>query len=299
MKFDFITASVFLAAFAPGIGLIVAIILDRERRKKSERPPQTEKLLRPPGHSLSLRLDKTFDTILDDILVACGLSTVAGLCVLTLDGLLATQASFLWLLICALVLTLLVIGSTLSAVKAFRGFQAAQNIRLGLRGEQAVAEALSEVADSGFRAFHDFPGGDDWNIDHVAVGVRGVFLVETKARRRRASRNGQPAHEVIFDGEALQFPTGKETKPIEQAKRNAVWLANYLSKKTGEPVRVEPLIVLPGWFVRFPDTRGLPVKAMNANYLVRFLRGQAETMSAAQVRRIITALDEKCRDIEF
>jgi hypothetical protein len=205
----------------------------------------------------------------------------------------------LWLVICILVLAAFAAASALVALKAFRGFKEAHNIRLGLHGEQAVAEALSEAADSGFRSFHDLPAEENWNIDHVAVGTRGVFLIETKARRRRASRNGQPEHEVIFDGESLQFPFGKDAKPIEQAKRNAKWLSNYLGKKTGEPVRVEPLVVLPGWFVRIAEKGNFPVKVMNANYLVRFLQGQDEKIEAAQVRRIVTALDEKCRDVEF
>ncbi len=38
---------------------------------------------------------------------------------------------------------------------------------------------------------------------------------------------------------------------------------------------------------------------MNAKYLVGFLRGQPERIEAPQVKRIITALDEKCRDVEF
>jgi hypothetical protein len=223
---------------------------------------------------------------MDDIFTSCGLSLMAGLCAMTLSLLFAGHTTVLWLAVCAVVFSLFVIASAMAAVKSFRGFKEAQNIRLGL-------------ADSGFRAFHDLPGGDNWNIDHVAVGPRGVFLIETKARRRRASRNGQPAHEVVFDGEALQFPTFKETKPLDQAKRNAAWLSNYLTKKTGEPVRVEPLVVLPGWFVRIVEKGNFPVKAMNANYLVRFLSGQPEIIEKAQVRRIITSLDEKCRDVEF
>ncbi|MGH7953099.1 MAG: nuclease-related domain-containing protein, partial [Limisphaerales bacterium] len=69
-----------------------------------------------------------------------------------------------------------------------------------------MAEALNETSTAGFRSFHDLPAEEHWNIDHVAVGTRGVFLIETKARRRRASRNGQAEHEVIFDGNFLQFP---------------------------------------------------------------------------------------------
>ena len=43
-----------------------------------------------------------------------------------------------------------------------------------------------------------------------------------------------------------------------------------------------------------------PVKAMNATYLAKFLRDQSVSIrDAAQVRRIIAALDEKCRTVEF
>jgi hypothetical protein len=281
------------------IGLIVAIILDRAWRKKSEKPPQTEKLLRPPGYSLSLNLDKTLDAMVDDMIAACSLSAFAGVCFAVFHSLIVAKAPASWLSTCLIILAAFTILSTWAAIKAFLGFKKAQNIRLGLRGEQAVAEALNEAAENGFRAFHDLPAEENWNIDHVAAGTRGVFLIETKARRRRASRNRQPEHEVIFDGDFLQFPFGKDAKPIEQAKRNAKWLSNYLGKKTGEPVRVEPLVVLPGWFVRIAEKGNFPVKVMNANYLPGFLRRQDEKIEPAQARRIITALDEKCRDVDF
>jgi hypothetical protein len=289
-----------LAAFAPLVILIAAIIIDRAWRKESEKPPQTEKLLRPPGYSLSLQLEKTFDAIVDNLIAACGLSSLAGICFAAFYSLMVSKATASWWFPAYLfALAAFTILSGLAAFKAFCGYKKARNIRLGISGEQAVAEALNETAESGFRAFHDLPGGDNWNIDHVAVGTRGVFLIESKARRRRASRNGQPAHEVIFDGDTLQFPNYKDTKPLEQAKRNAAWLSNYLTKKTGELVRVEPLVVLPGWYVRIVERGNFPVKVMNANYLVRFLQGQNEIIDPAQVRRIISALDEKCRDVEF
>jgi len=58
------------------------------------------------------------------------------------------------------------------------------------------------------------------------------------------------------------------------------------------------LIVLPGWYVE-QGKGNFNVKAMNAAYLAGFLRREDEKLKAAQVRRIITALDEKCRDMEF
>jgi Nuclease-related domain len=297
MKLDL--SMVFLAAFAPLLVLVLAIVWDRRQRKRTGKPPQSEKLLRPPGYSLSLRLDKTFDAVMDNILASCGFSTVAGFCVVALGVLFSLRVPVLWLVICILVLAAFAMASAFVALKAFRGFKEAQNIRLGLSGEQAVAEALNEAAEFGFRAFHDLQTDKVGNIDHVTVSTRGVFLIETKARRKRGGNNRQAAHEVLYDGEALQFPFFRDTEPIEQAKRNAAWLSNYLRNKTGEPVEVFPLVVLPGWFVKNSEKGNFRVNVMNANYLPGFLQRQDEKIEPAQVRRIITALDEKCRDVEF
>ena len=290
--------SVMIAALAPLVAVILAFAIERQKRRRTEKPPQTEKLLRPPGHSLMIRLDEILDRIMQDIATACMLSAFAGATVVCIASLWAAQVSLAALLICVFIFAVLGVIVILVTLRVFKAMRQAQNFRLGLRGEQAVAESLNEVADAGFRCFHDLPGGGNWNIDHVAVGVRGVFLIETKARRRRASRNGQPEHKVIYDGETLQFPSRWDAKPIAQATRNAKWLSDFLTKRTGEPVTINPLVVLPGWYV---ETKGnFPVKVMNATYLVKYLRGQSEFIKdVAQVRRIISALDEKCRDVEF
>jgi hypothetical protein len=297
MKLDSSMVTIWLAILAPPVALFLAISFDRRQRRHTEKPPQSEKLLRPPGYSLSVRLDETFESSLNNMFAACALSAFSSAGFYAIAFLLGEKAPLLWLTGGILFAAPFVIGCVFCAVRAFRFFKEAQNIKLGLRGEQAVAEALNEA--NGFRSFHDMPGGDDWNIDHVAVGTRGVFLIETKARRRRSSRNGQQSHEVIYDGEALQFPFYRDAEPIEQAKRNAKWLSNYLTKKTGEPVQVMPLVVLPGWFVKISEKGNFPVWVMNATFLPGHLQRQSEKIEAAQVRRIISAIGEKCRDVEF
>ena len=291
--------SVLLATFAPALALFLAIAWERRQRKQIEKPPQSEKLLRPPGYSLSIRLDETLDLVIQRILTASVLSAISSAGVIALAILLGAHAPASYVILCLLAVAPFAVGSVWAALRAFRLFKEAQNIRLGLRGEQAVAEALSEAADSGFRAFHDLQTESNGNLDHVAIGTRGVFLIETKARRKRGSNNGQAAHEVIFDGEALQFPRSRETKPIEQAKRNAAWLSNYLRNETGEPVEVFPLVVFPGWFVKTVAKGNFRVEVMAAKFLPGFLGRQAEKLEPAQVRRIKNALDKKCRDVEF
>ncbi|MGA3143780.1 MAG: nuclease-related domain-containing protein [Verrucomicrobiota bacterium] len=298
MKFDLVMVSVWLAAFVPMVVLILAMVIDRRRRKHIEKSPQTEKLLRPPGYSLSIRLDETLDKIPDTMLSACALCSFAGASVIATVQLLAAHAPVLWLAPAVVLLAGFSVAGIWATLRAFHYFREAQDYRLGLRGEQAVAEVLHEVADSGFRAFHDLETEKLGNIDHVAVGTRGVFLIETKARRRRQSRNEQPEHVVVYDGRTLQFPSGYDAEAVPQAERNARWLSNYLTKKTGENVAVQPLVVLPGWFVE-QGKGNFNVKAMNGAYLAGFLRREDEKLEAAQVRRIIAALDEKCRDMEF
>lgn len=290
---------VLIAALAPMVGLVAAIIWDRERRKKAERPPQTEKLLRPPGYSLAQKLNDSLDKALDGMLVACGLSAAAGVLVWLLTFCLFHHAPLAWIAGTTFGLVLFIAASSLLAIRSFRLYQDTQNLKLGLRGEQAVAEALNEATESGFRAFHDLQTGKVGNLDHVAVGARGVFLIETKARRKRGAGHGLAAHEVSYDGEALQFPQGRDAAAIEQARRNAAWLADFLRNATGEPVEVFPLVVLPGWYVKKSERGNFRVEVMAAKFLPGYLSRQPEKLPPEKTRRIIFALDQKCRDLEF
>jgi integrase len=92
---------------------------------------------------------------------------------------------------------------------------------------QAVA-ILRELHKLTGRVYHDFPA-ENFNIDHIVIGSNGVFAVETKGRAKPV--NGDV--NVIFDGQGLQFPTHYEKDPFDQAKRQAVWLAKWLTSAVG------------------------------------------------------------------
>jgi hypothetical protein len=299
MKLDSTLVCVLLATIAPVLALFLAIIWDRRQRKQIEKPPQSEKLLRPAGYSLSIKLDEIIDEVVKHILFASMFSAFSAVGATTLANLLGMHASASYVMVFSVVTALFLAGCIRATLRAFHLFNKGLNIRLGLRGEQAVAEALNEAADSGFRAFHDLQTDKVGNLDHVAVGTRGVFMVETKARRKRGPGNGLAPHEVGYDGETLQFPQGRDADSIEQARYNAVWLSNYLRNETGDPVEVFPLVVLPGWFVKKSERGNFRVEVMAAKFLPGFLARQTEKIEPSQVRRIITALDKKCRNVEF
>ncbi len=296
LGFDWATTSLLIGAFAPAFVLLGAISFDRFRRAKIVKPPQEEKLLRPPGYSLAVQFDSLMERSTLQLVGAMFWTALAGVIGGFVARLLVQEVGFLGMLLPIIALTGAILAGTALAIRAYRTLQEGRNVRLGLRGEQATAEALAEASDAGFRVFHDIQGGDDWNIDHVAIGPKGVFLMETKARSRIAAKGDQPEHHVKFDGTTLAFPMGIDRDAVAQARRNAGWLANFLTKKTGESVAVDAIVVLPGWWV---EGRGEVVKAMNCKYLTKYLRSQKDKMTPEQVTRITTALDEKNRTLDF
>jgi hypothetical protein len=99
--------------------------------------------------------------------------------------------------------------------------------RLGFHGERYVAEEVNQLMTDGFQVFHDVPF-DKYNMDHVLVGPNGVFVVETKTRKKRRA-DGKGKHKVVFDGQKLVFPSGRDTDTLEQVGETRKHFRNGLA----------------------------------------------------------------------
>lgn len=121
--------------------------------------------------------------------------------------------------------------------------------REGLAAELAVAQYLTAAAENGYPVLHDLPA-DGFNIDHVVIGHSAVFAIETKSRKKPEAKSKASAR-VVYDGRCLKFPEHIETKPLDQARAQAPWLADYLKGELGHPVKVVPVLALPGWYVGY------------------------------------------------
>jgi hypothetical protein len=62
-----------------------------------------------------------------------------------------------------------------------------------------------------------------------------------------------------YDAERLKFPSWVTTEPIEQSKAQAAWLSKWLSRVVGDPVKVSPMVTIPGWFIERKSPNGVPV----------------------------------------
>lgn len=124
---------------------------------------------------------------------------------------------------------------------------------LGFYGERYVAQFLYPLMREGYYVYHDFEiqaQGKPVNIDHILVGPAGVFVVETKTRRKRKGRPGYKEHEVKYNGKYFDFPWGTDSYGINQAQANAKSLKRLLEGATQlKSIPVYSVLTLPGWMI--------------------------------------------------
>jgi hypothetical protein len=284
-----LNALIVLALYALPVALLTgsALLARRFWHRKDRRNPLTKGLLRPPGYSLQERLE---DVRAELMAVSAAAAPVP----------LAALSISLWLPLAGLgrwlpwVFAASLLGwATYQMVALVR---TARDLRLGLEAEMAAGQELSQLMADGFAVFHDVPGNKKFNVDHVVVGRSGVFAVETKGRAKRVSGD-ESGYRVTFDQGRLQFPGWSEVEPLEQARRNAVWLGKWLTSAVGEAISAKPVLVLPGWFIerKSPADVAIINGTKSRQY---FLKVQGVELSERLVKQIIHQLDSRCRDIE-
>ncbi|MCF6264520.1 MAG: NERD domain-containing protein [Xanthomonadales bacterium] len=146
-------------------------------------------------------------------------------------------------------------------------------MRLGRDGEKAVGQYLDLMREQGYKIFHDIVG-DQFNIDHVIIGKKGVFTIETKTYSKPVKQNPR----VKFDGSTLTVNGFKPNPdPIVQVKAQAYWLTKLLGESTGKPFPVKPVLVFPGWYVESSNMKDVWV--LNPKALEAFLSKQTDSLS--------------------
>lgn len=161
-------------------------------------------------------------------------------------------------------------------------------LRLGLEGEKAVGQFLEDLRSTGCRVFHDIVG-DGFNIDHVVVSSRGIFVIETKTYSK-SSRGGGV---VEFDGERI-LVNGFEPdrNAVRQVRALAAWLRDLLAESTGRRFPIRCAVVFPGWFVENRTKKASDVWVLNPKGLPTFIQHEPVQLKPEDVAlissRIIT-----------
>jgi hypothetical protein len=263
------------------------------KKQKKLRSPFTQDLLRSPGQSLLFKLD----AINGDLMVYSISALLVPLAIYSLHISISYFGDAPE--------TQLRIGAAACIALGFFGFSIykvikrlseRRVIRMGYECDLAVGQELDQLMCDGFYVYHDFPA-DTFNIDHIVVGAKGVFAVETKARSKPTTKNRVEDSTVEYDGRMLYFPKGDDFKTIDQAKLQASWLSNWLGKAIGEPIAARAIVALPGWFIKRSSAEGIPV-VNPKQFSSLFEHIKPRPLSESMITRINQQLDQKCRNIE-
>lgn len=269
-----------------------------QRSRRRERAPVEFKLLRGPGETLRRRLAEFDEKLVYCVIGSALAPVIAAYSVLFLSVKLLPKDLHLYGLIgsgAVFVISVVLAGRWLwSKVVEYKNYQ------LGYLGERTVAESLMPLLALGYQVFHDVPaesGARKFNLDHVVVGPTGLFLIETKTRRKGRARPGFKDHEVTYDGQQLIWPWAEDRHGLEQAQAEARWLSDWIRQITGINVGAKPVLALPGWYVKC-IARG-PVNVVNAKGLVSAIKGRGGIeLTSEQIDLISRQLDARCRDVE-
>jgi len=276
---------------------IERVLKDEKQRWIS---PFAEKLIRPAGEGLRLRIESAREKLIDHLLLFAFFLCLPGgvaLLIRPLDHLINQG-----------VLLATLIGAYSAAWRKWpkiRGLREdLRRLRLGFDGERYVAEELNQLMRQGYRVFHDFvidwKPGCQFNIDHVLVGPEGVFVVETKTRSKKKHpvSGDKMGYKVEFNGEAIRFPGGQwSADAIEQAKGAAKELRNWL-RRSGQPwVQIRPVVAIPGWWVQAENiaTSGVQSAKGLSNRIPSL--GAGQRLSPAEIRSVGDCIETHCRNL--
>lgn len=264
------------------------IILIRSHQTRGKKNPLNFELLRSPGQSLKERIEEINDRI-SDYLTFMFMGPLAMYAIVVSQYLTSTPPSpFLLILYLGVALGL----SVFFSLKIFRLMRTRTHYRLGYDCELMVGQGLHTLLAEGFRVFHDFPA-DGFNIDHIAIGPTGVFAIETKGRAKSSTVENRN-WEVRYDGRQLAFPGWTETRPITQAVDQAKWLRTWLCQTTGNETPVEPVLAVPGWYIKRTGPGG--PRAYNGKS-PDFLAKGAQVLPAERIRAIAFQVEQQCRTV--
>ena len=164
------------------------------------------------------------------------------------------------------------------AVMWRRGVQRVESFFVGARGEERVAGMLAALPQN-CHVFNDFVAAGR-QVDHVVVCPGGVFSVETKYWRGRVTLESGC---VLVDGMLA------DRAPLRQAMREAASVQAEL-EKTGWQGSVTPVLCFASDTFAAGSADAGSVRLINAQALCEWLRAQPETLSPAELERLVQLL---------
>lgn len=179
-----------------------------------------------------------------------------------------------WIFLAAGVLALLVttlwtwafVLGIVSCAYGIKRFAGSLSFKAGIEGEEVVTDVLKDLDDSYYLINDVMLDGAGGNIDHILLGPKGVFVIETK----------NYSGEVRCYGDRW-FKKGRRRRYeipsiSRQALRNAATLGGFIREGTKIRVFVKPICVFTNLQV-YLDLRSPRVPVLKVDNIMTFIEG--------------------------
>ena len=147
-------------------------------------------------------------------------------------------------------------------------------------GEYRVGAALDQLPDGEWWVFHDIPRGKGGtNVDHLVIGVGGVFTVNTK----NVAGN-------VWVAERVLMVSGEKTNYLPFATSESRDVTRRLARACGWPGDVCPLLV----FLAPPTIKAMPpdVTVLHLGNVRSWLETQPHVLTPEQAYQIVLAANQ-------
>ncbi len=281
--------------------VIVIFLQSRKAKRLGTISPVGEKMLRPPGYSLRERADDAFSSFISLSFLGALIPLMLGFFTLLAAVKIHLRDWPTFWIVLSLCVLITIVGWVIGICLASRKFEEFRNVKLGLRGEELVAQSLTPLYQKDYRIFHDFPiegRREQANIDHIVIGANGVFVVETKMRRKHKKlKTDKESHKVEFTGKELIYPNFRDRHGLGQTEANAKYLEKFIFEKTGHRLPVTGILTLPGWYV---TRTGLsPIFVCNHNSVAKAILSRKGAIERKVFRDAVVAVRKQCCDIRI
>jgi hypothetical protein len=177
------------------------------------------------------------------------------------------------------------VGLTVAALVGwrlrFRPSEQARTWQRGAHGERHTARLLDRLTRDGYVVFHDLavPGNTSANVDHLAIGPTGVFVIDSK---QWTGSIHQAADGLVWHNHY----------PLDRTLETVCWEADTMSRLLG--TRIHSLLCVHGAHVHRGGLHARGVAIVSA-HLLRDALGHDRVLSDADVDLFATTAWSRLR----
>ena len=186
-----------------------------------------------------------------------------------------------------------IISLAVTVVVILRTLKTARLINRGIAAEKAVGQFLEQFRAQGYKVIHDISvkaGDKTFNIDHLLIGPKGIFTIETKYRKKPLRGECK----IVYDGEQVRINgQAPDRDPIAQALGQAAWVRDHLKSCTAlSAIPVTPIVAFPGWFIDYLRAGDAKVKVTNEQLIWPCIQSSPHALDPHDIKLVESRLTD-------